>query len=464
MLEDLIIVLPGIMIPLAFSLIGLRAIGWVYFALIPLYMYEKSMFLSTIIFFGRNIQWITLSKDLVGTIIILLYIGRSLVSKGPLLRKEHKKMLLVLIGFMVFYFTVGILNKNSLLQTIMGARPYLFYSIIGIILGPVLLKKEADWRMMINVLLVISLSFSCLALIHQYLDPNFLIHPHMARIYKGALYSWQAMDRLYSIFTRANVLGAFMQIGIVICVWNFIHRGKSPWTVVSVFSLPLFFWVLVLSLSRSSFLGAALGSLILFHFHTKRKKILIYLVLVPVFVGAALLTPFRQRFLDFYSNPRLIIWYCYIHEGGKNIRSLLFGKGVGSTGRYGVETGEKSLQIQELSRQKNIFYVDNFFVKTFFETGILGSLFCLWVFLLLLRLILSRRKTRDASLRGVAELVIAIDLAILIDSMFAGYLGTYPWNLIFWVLLAGGLQFLANNDGVEREYMKVATVPKEDLT
>jgi hypothetical protein len=91
--------------------------------------------------------------------------------------------------------------------------------------------------------------------------------------------------------------------------------------------------------------------------------------------------------------------------------------------------------------------VDNFFVKAFYETGLLGLTFFAWTIVLWIGLYRRTRWRVSKELREVLSYPCTIMLFVLVISLFTGSFGTYPWNLLWWMSLSGSMALLGRERG-----------------
>jgi len=452
-MADFLLVAPvvalGVLAPILALARGLRFVGWTYLALIPLFMYHKSMF-SLLTIGGKQIQWVTLSKDFVALLLLVFPVVYFLLKPGSfstILTARQRSALVMLSLFAAYFVSVALALGNGPGQTMMGIRPYLFYAFVGLALAAWLLRNKNDWDTLTRILQFGCALIAVIALIQNYVDEDFLIHPSFQSLWHGETLEWQpGKNRLRGIFTAANTLGYFMALGIGISVWRLLRGAdrlySSPreWGLLGVFC-----WVLVLTLSRSALLGAAcmVGLLLLARMRTAFRLPFVIAGGIAV-VGFVLLTPYGERFQNLADNPRLVIWYAYVSDTLQSPLHTLVGKGVGTLGRYGVETSVGTVRLEELASkiggEGEIFVVDNFFVRSFYETGLLGFAMLLWIVILWYRhWSVVGATTKPWTERAHHAFAFALMGFVMLISIFSDSFGTFPWNMLFWMAAAGSV-------------------------
>ena len=420
---------------------GLRRAVLFYVALTPLYMYHKSMFLTTTVG-GFELQLPTITKDVVGVGLALLLsvavLIQGRVSRGGLVH-------LRVIGFLIFATSlVAIFDIafGSFSQTIVGIRPYIEFQVLGLGFGYLILNQPRGWDRVAGLLLWGCVFIAAVALVQQFVSLNFLITATLRRVYNGQVVPWSVADRALAFFTSANDLGYFMGFGIVLSLWRLLftrHSSTLYACVVGVLLIPL-----VLSLSRSALLatGVSVGLLIWVYRQRSAKGDFLLVLGGASFLFLLLFSPLASRFNDIGNNPRLAIWAEALQNSVDSPRALLIGNGVGTLGRFGAQVTSNRLDIGALSAQLGTdggaWFVDNAAVQAIYQAGILGLFLISWSVYLTLRQV---RRARDASVpeSETASVVLPATIMtfILAISIFSVALNTYPWSMLFWFCVAG---------------------------
>lgn len=430
--------LPLVLIPR-----GLRLACWSYIALIALYMYHKSMFAVADIA-GRSLQWPTLTKDVTGLVLGLLLLFAIGIRQPTLLNQRQRRTLGIGVVFVVYWTMSSLVAGAGIGQIAIGLRPYAYYMLIAIAIAGVVLRESRDWERLGLILMITGMAVSIIALLEYYVEPTFLISDSFRAVWNGHLVPWLAFDdngRAHGFFTTANTLGYFASVGILAALWIMGRASQSTATkAVAFVTIATSGWTLALTLSRSSVVAAALSAAVAaLVVRPNRHVRLLGFLLIPAalvfFVG-----PLRDRFVGAMNNPRLLVWAGLIAATLRNHVTALIGHGVGSLGRFGADVATVSIHLPPSLAaaigESGIVAADNFFVRTLYETGLLGSLFIVWVVVISLRLFRAVAAMSQED-RRTLSLPIGLMAFVLLISVFSDSLGTYPWNFLFWLCVSG---------------------------
>lgn len=450
MVVDLAIVSIGVLLPIIAMLRGIRFASIIFLALIPLYMYHKSMF-ALVVVDGQDLQWPTLAKDLVGVTLTIL-VGASWALRPQHWRNlspELRRALAVFIAFGLYVIGISIARGSGIATALVGTRPYIFYQVLGILLGSLLFRTNTAWRFIADVLILGCLVIAALALVQKYVDPHFLILDSFRQIFNGKLVIWNVnTPRLRGYFTSANALAYLMSLGIICSIWRFRAKPRGYFIPFLPFCIATMAWALLLTLSRSAILGLALAlaAMTLCHRGLKLRK----LFSVPIVVVAAsvliVATPFSQRLQGLGNNPRLEIWTSYAKTSLSSGTRFVTGFGMGSLGRFGAEVAEGTVEVNGIEDRIGgdafVSFVDNVLVRAVYEAGVAGLFLILWSFAKVPRLISRTRNVRSAEVEHTLRLPVAVMTFVVVISMFSSSLITYPWNLLYWAFSSGAIGIL----------------------
>lgn len=440
MLETLTaIVLVGFILPFLGAARGLRTMGWIYLALTPLFMYDKALF-AVVRIAGVTVQWPTLAKDMAGLVILVGLVGSELVAGRRQLSSSQRRALLIAAAFILYWLLSSAAMGQGLSQIVLGIRPYAFYTVLGLVLGAYLFHEAGAVTRLATILLVLCVVIGIIALVQRFFIPRFLIHPAMRDVWLGSPIEWQTEnERLAAYFTSPNTLGLFMGLGTLTAVWCLAEKAGTWLRPLALAALPILLLVLFLTLSRTALLATACGSILLVFLLDvgRRTRATVLMSAALAFVIVLLTTAYSQRFENLGDNPRLLYWGAYIVGSFSTLTTTFFGHGVGSVGRYGAQVAGGGVVLQELAGQvgtSDIFFVDNFFIRALYETGLLGCLFVVWALWIALKSYfwvywraVGSERVRRLSLPAV---IMAFVLGV---SILTSSLDTYPWNLLFWL-------------------------------
>lgn len=444
----LLVVVPGLLIPVVLWVFGLRVVSWLFVALFPLYMYHKSM-IAVLELGTRELQWPTLTKDVVALALLALFLLGILYARDDSLPRAHRRALAILAAFGAYWLLTGLATGNGMGQTIMGVRVYAFFPLLGLCLGAVILRRAESWESLAWVLFGGSLAIAVVAFVQAYVADQFLIHPALRQRWAGYIVEWYTYERrLRGFFTSANTLGFFMGSGMIAGVWLLLRRPARLATFLTIPAIGLFAWILVLTLSRTALVGALASVLVLVHVSLRRvrSQVVVGTAVAALLIGVVGFTPFAERFATVPQNPRFIIWAQYLYATLTDPVATLIGHGVGAVGRYGTEVVYGGIRVEEVAEMigggGRIFALDNFYIRSFYETGLLGFAFLFWAAHLCWRGYRHARAAEtDARRRRLLAFPVALMVFILMISLLTDSFGTYPWNLFYW-LSASGLFFL----------------------
>ncbi len=441
-MDVLLVISIGLLLPIIHLPLRIRLALWIFLALFPLYMFHKSMFVN-IVFFGSNLQVPTLTKDfvcLICLIVVFIYFITQYINGQPF---PHKNLLIFLSILTFFLIATGLIQGNGLGQTIMGVRVYVFYTVAGLLFGSFLLQTGDDIRCFTSILLGAIIVIAIIGMIHQYLDPYFLILESFEQPWGGRFFRFKIFeDRLRSYFTAANVLGHFMSLGIVVAFWKMLASNRNLGKIIALgFCMIIFFWVMILTLSRSSILVTGVACIFLNLVVAGRIPKVPILFATLGFAALILLTPMAERFQNLYNNPRLLIWAIFIRASISSMRYLLMGHGVGSIGRFGAEYSmaadikDPKLAFLQggIGEKGETFVVDNFFVRILYEIGISGFILTAVLFAFFLIAFWRTYRSADAQQRLMNAMPLTIMALVFMLSIFGDSLGTYPWSFFFWL-------------------------------
>lgn len=238
--------------------------------------------------------------------------------------------------------------------------------------------------------------------------------------------------RAFGTFSHANVLGGALCIALILC---FQRLSKQMWIY-----LPLILLLgtgFLFSFSRSAFFGLVIGFLVYIsidaHKTTLRAIVLFVSLLFLLMVLFGVEHIFFQRFL-FEDSSALQERTAYLSASFQMLKAHPFGVGLGGF----------TLLMQYFSVDKFMPWifqpVHNVFMMVANETGILGGVVFLGIFIVLfLSLIDAKKRVRSESERQYGAVLIALLFAIMTISLFDHYFFTlYSGQvlLFFYVALA----------------------------
>jgi O-antigen ligase len=258
------------------------------------------------------------------------------------------------------------------------------------------------------------------------------------------------IPRMASTFGHPTVFAEYLITGMMLILGILLARTKISQLVKYKLYGVLLVSVILLyfTYTRAGWIGCAGGVVALFiawmfsgkTYRVNMKSIaVIVIALIVVFVGALRFTPvgtFLQTAIDptYASNADRISFVVQLISQTSNADALV-GKGLGNViteARKGgdvsaVDIASGDSRTVQLSKDSTL--VDNQYLKTFMEMGVVGIVFTFWLFW---RFFLAAQKATPAlRLAGIGFLV-----AFMIQALFVDIWDVFPTNGIFWTLAA----------------------------
>jgi len=245
--------------------------------------------------------------------------------------------------------------------------------------------------------------------------------------YFTSLSDW--MNQMQNLYGKKNSAGQIFAVSIILLLFFFNYSSSRLITLLRFTAAGFLFYVMLLIQCRSAMISLAIVCLGRIFFLKKGKFKYLFLFLS---IGALALI---------YPDTRDIIFKAlYINKyAGTDLNTF-------SSGRLGYwEEGLKVFYEHILVGVGN-YYVDNFYINTLIQTGLLGFIIIVPIFL--------NRAWRNVKLKGESNDKITISLFHIIklltvfyfiESFFEGYppFGPGVCAFIFW-LLSGYLDLLVN--------------------
>ncbi|MEK7540256.1 MAG: O-antigen ligase family protein, partial [Patescibacteria group bacterium] len=218
-------------------------------------------------------------------LVLLLAWGFQVIRKKDLAwwKSTYTKPFLLLMAALVYAVTVGFINHNSFKYIFLDGNGFLYFGLFFVVLQ-VMTSRERIWRLISVISAGIASSvlktiFLLFAFSHQ-------LHPFLGNLYRWVRFTGvgeitQLSNGFYRIFFQSHIYEVFayffLLIGLVLW-WKQPHQQKQ-WMRLYARWMLLGSTVLI-SLSRSFWLGLAVGLCVLFLvtlqiWHWKWKSILL---------------------------------------------------------------------------------------------------------------------------------------------------------------------------------------------
>jgi hypothetical protein len=292
------------------------------------------------------------------------------------------------------------------------------------------LRQVGDAMAIVSVVLVAFL-FAC-ALIHLYVDPQFLI-PESFRNRLDYDLPYRTVVEYGSIRRYQSFFGDPNRTAIVclIALWlTSIGRARRlRWPAYGLVAAILWF-----TQSRTGMLVAALWGLYLLLRPNPKRDLpavsIIALILGVLAVGVWLFFSSRAGSLEEVS--RAIIWFAIVQHIMSSPLLLLFGEGFGWVGQVGGTFNvSESIQLTSSSgRTLALSVVDNSYLTLLSSLGLIGTM----AFVAFYRDVLKTMAARVSDPRQRRQFWILVAL-IALWSFFFDALVSFPWTFLFPVVL-----------------------------
>jgi hypothetical protein len=280
---------------------------------------------------------------------------------------------------------------------------------------------------LVSVLMLTGVATAVYGVVQQILGPERLVE--LGYSYERSVLTadggyFRSFSTFLTNFPFALYLMLVLLVGLAVALDD-VRRSRNRWFLVA--GVPVILLGLVVSLTRSAWVGLLVGTLYL---GLTRYRVLLVALAQIVVVGAIALVfagGWGGAFLsEESSQDRLGIWTDSLAE----VAAHPLGLGIGATG----STAEK-LELESGGDVSNALQADNYFLETALELGIIG----LWLFIVVLLLSWQAavRTSRDlageeaAFASGVGAMVVA-SVAV---SMSSAYFEVFPLDVAFWLLL-----------------------------
>ncbi|NTW05057.1 MAG: polymerase [Peptococcaceae bacterium] len=306
--------------------------------------------------------------------------------------------ILIYIGITLFLFFMRSWNLSLAME---GTRVYLEY-LIWFFIGSNLLQNKKQFYALMKGIALVALIVAAYGIFQQITGietPAEWVDKAEAGI----------QTRVFSIVVSPNVLGSLLIPFIMITGGQLLssHKRWERWAWLGV--LGVLATCMIFTYSRGAWLALGLAALIFCLLYNPR---LIFLAIIGAFAAIKLVPGIGSRFSYLFSSAyinssqrggRLALWQAALE---KFKHDPIFGSGFGTFG------GAVAAR-----RVPDGFYVDNFFLKTLAEAGIIGLMAFVWLLFSLIR-------SGWAAFKSIRD----PDLKIMAGAILAGLIGVAAHN------------------------------------
>lgn len=236
--------------------------------------------------------------------------------------------------------------------------------------------------------------------------------------------------RVYSIIGSPNILGSLMVLTIPLTLSALINAQNWIRRILLFCALGAMGACLMFTFSRGAWL-AAIGGIVFFGL-LKDRRILILIIV------AAFLTPIAVP--SVYDRMSYMLSPEYIKSSQKGGRLVRWEQALDKVERspmYGVGLGRFGGAVAKNNDIPGTFYIDNYYLKTLTEMGIVGLTAMLWLFINCVRLGLSvyRRVKDDRYLSTLSIGILAGVVGVLLHNAVENIFEVPMMQTYFWVLM-----------------------------
>lgn len=412
---------------------------YLYWTALGLFIYMPfhiflSQWLST---YTNGLDAWKIGKDVVTAILV------SVLAGTVLLTRKYTRTYLILLGFAATYFLLHIVlwfgtdqpNDTGLLATIYNNR-LIWYVLIGYslaILAPGLVRL----RRLVEIFLIISTIVAVLGIVQRFLPADFLTNFGYS-VERGTKPSFAIDDkpdlpRIFSTIRDPNSLGAFLILPCTILGMALVQRWRTPQRMLLTGLLILHVLALLLTFSRSAWIGALLAGIaglvfifrqsIRVHIH---KFVLLGAVLLTILIG--LIGIFRDEYVIqnvvFHADESTTL------DDPQELRRDFLQRGINGVADNPEGNGPGTAGLVSTRLPQGGLLTENYYLQIAYEVGVAGLLLFLAFlgFVLMQLWTLRRDRTIQALLAGFVGLA-------FINLLFHGW--SNEAVAIAWFMLAG---------------------------
>lgn len=396
----------------------------------------------------QSIGTATLIKDV---IILTLFLRAFL---WPLLTKKlpYRRNVFVLPILLLFAWTaLETLRADSLVLGILRARDitlymFLYFAVLYLPHSKRIMKKRVKW-------VVAGLIAIMLLGVYQWffaVDSTVLRFDPVREIW---------IPRLSSVMAHPSIFGQYLVTTALLALACVAQYKKSQygllWLVLFIALLPLIF----ITYSRAVWIGLVVGGglmLLVFvgqevlHRISKRTAVKSVMVFLAVIIlGSTLMLKYTPAGIyvrsaidpNYGSNEERLVFVARLIGPLSNTEALI-GKGLGDVlaqnfrevdlGVYDIASGSsRSVQLT-----KNRTLVDNQYIKSFVETGLVGLMMYALLFLVFFKSAISGFRESPSYIKIIKLWAVGFLAAFVVQGLFIDIWDISPTNALFWIVAA----------------------------
>ncbi|MDA1169451.1 MAG: O-antigen ligase family protein [bacterium] len=274
------------------------------------------------------------------------------------------------------------------------------------------------------------------------------------------------IPRIASTFAHPTVFAEYLIMGAVVLAGLFLGirpastEGKRPYNIGLIIAFLSICILIYLTYTRAAWIGfvVGMGAIAGMYFTARRHPLLPFsrgggvgwaagiFGIIIIFFALYRFTPvgtfIRSGFdINYGSNAERIVFIVNLISQTSNTDAII-GKGLGNTISKTREGGDATAfdiasgESRTIQLSKDQTLVDNQYLKTFIEMGVVGIVLTFWLFW---RFCLSAKNaiaSQDQVSRIIGITCIGFLAAFIVQALFVDIWDVYPTNAIFWTLAA----------------------------
>jgi O-antigen ligase len=304
-------------------------------------------------------------------------------------------------------------------------------------------KVVLDAKVVMKMILLSSFLVSLIGLYEKFINPDIINLYKLSydTVLKNLGIPGFERVRIASTLGNPINLGVFLDLGILSSIYFIETSNKKTVKLLCSLFIPLFIFVILLTLSRTAF-GSSLLILSFYSIYkiytTKssfKKTIFLSLIVLSIIFfmiiiynakeGALILLRIFQSVDTSYigQDPRLEKWDTIMDQLSENIFFLLFGMGLGNSGTSGLSG--------------NYIIIENAYLSILYELGLVGLfLFIAIIFIFLTNAFIIYKKIIDPNIKSFALVSLLYLFAYLFAGLFMDIHVNNPFSFYFWLFLS----------------------------
>ena len=308
--------------------------------------------------------------------------------------------------------TIGIAGFRQVIQQI------LWYFIVAQLVSS---KKNVRWLLYITVFIGGLLGLHG---IYQYIVKAEMPSYWVDRLESGIT------TRVFSIIGSPNILGSLMVLLIPIAISFIFSENKLLKKYIFAVITLAMCATLVFTSSRSAWIGFVVAMGIYFWLKDKR---LIFILVIAIFAAYIFIPTIAHR-INYLLSPEYLVSSA---TGGRVARWTIGLEALKQHPWFGLGLGQFGGAVAQNFKIPNAFYVDNYFLKTAVEMGLVGlSAFCILIYNVLAWGIRAVKRTKNAQDLNMAQGVFAGLVGVIVPNFFENVFEVPMMLAYFWIFAA----------------------------